>query len=526
MKTGHAGIIGMAAALAMLIAGCGDNGNVDINVTNNVPPVPVPVAEPIISVGISSAANSIIVNGVRYRTDNARASVDGQAGDIADIRPGHVVAVSGTLNADQVTGTADTIEAQTALRGQIDGIDGQTGTISMMGQTVLTDPGTVFGPGIDPPGAAGLRTGSRVLVSGMPDSAGELLATRIDVAPPGTDVRLWGKVSGLNLADLLFHINGQLVDYGGAALIDLPGGMPANGQSLVAVGALRDGILVADELLGASGLPAAPGLRVQISGFVTRFSSVTDFDVLGIPVTTGVGTAYSSGSAGDLALDSRVFIDGDIVAGSRLLAGRLAFIDTVGETEMLRYDFQDFDEITIGGAFDARITSDAGFSVDVTVDQAAINQFDVWQQGTRVNIGILGETSQFDTLEAAVSAPTLERLELTGVVNGWLSGFSQAQLNVALSGVSALYGEADAITSLAASVDGVSQLDFGNVRPISAAFVNVSGVSSATLNMGIGASLSGTVTGTSRLFYYGTDVDLNVLEDATASVVRLGATRP
>jgi hypothetical protein len=125
-----------------------------------------------------------------------------------------------------------------------------------------------------------------------------------------------------------------------------------------------------------------------------------------------------------------------------------------------------------------------------------------------------------------VTLPTLTRLELGGVASGRLTGFNQAQLTADVSGVSGLYGESVSISSVTASVDGVSQLDFGDVRPISDATVNVSGVSTVTLNMGIGASLTGSVTGTSRLYYYGTNVDLNVVADATSSLVRLGDTRP
>jgi len=504
--------------------GCGDNGNVDINVNTNIPPVPAP--EAVVSVGVSTAANSVIVNGVRYRTDNVRVFINGQAGNLADIQPGYVVAVTGAINADGVTGTADTIDYQTTLRGPIDGVDVQAGRISMVGQTVHTYQGTVFDQGIDSQSVAGLAVGSRIEVSGFPMASGEVLATRIEIAAPGSEVRLFGPVSGLNMADLLFNINRQIVDYGSTAVIDLPGGMPEDGSSLLAIGSLVDGILVAEELAGAAQLPPVLGLRIHISGLVTRFGSATDFDVDGIPVTSSVGTRYSRGSASDLSLDTWVVVDGNVVAGYRVLARQVTFIDITSETDTLRYGFQDFNQLTVDGVFDATISSDADYSVSVTVDQAVVNQLNVYQDGEIVNIGFQGATDGIDILKTAVTLPTLDRVELGGVASGQLTGFNQAQLTADVSGVSRLYGESDTISSVTASVDGVSQLDFGNVRPISDATVNVSGISTVTLNMGIGASLTGSVTGTSRLYYYGTNVDLNVVADATSSLVRLGDTRP
>lgn len=524
MKILQTGTRAVTFATLALMWGCGDNGNVDINVNTNIPPVPAP--EAVVSVGVSTAANSVIVNGVRYRTDNVRVFINGQAGNLADIQPGYVVAVTGAINADGVTGTADTIDYQTTLRGPIDGVDVQAGRISMVGQTVHTYQGTVFDQGIDPQSVAGLAVGSRIEVSGFPMASGEVLATRIEIAAPGSEVRLFGPVSGLNMADLLFNINRQIVDYGSTAVIDLPGGMPEDGSSLLAIGSLVDGILVAEELAGAAQLPPVLGLRIHISGLVTRFGSATDFDVDGIPVTSSVGTRYSRGSASDLSLDTWVVVDGDVVAGYRVLARQVTFIDITSETDTLRYGFQDFNQLTVDGVFDATISSDADYSVSVTVDQAVVNQLNVYQDGEIVNIGFQGATNGIDILKTAVTLPTLDRLELGGVASGQLTGFNQAQLTADVSGVSRLYGESDTISSVTASVDGVSQLDFGNVRPISDATVNVSGISTVTLNMGIGASLTGSVTGTSRLYYYGTNVDLNVVADATSSLVRLGDTRP
>ena len=87
------------------------------------------------------------------------------------------------------------------------------------------------------------------------------------------------------------------------------------------------------------------------------------------------------------------------------------------------------------------------------------------------------------------------------------------------------------INDLTASVSGVSQLGFGDIRPIGNANIDVSGVSQATLNMDVGSALKGSMgtgqgTGVSTLFYYGTNVTVNVTTDLLSSVIKLGETRP
>jgi hypothetical protein len=84
---------------------------------------------------------------------------------------------------------------------------------------------------------------------------------------------------------------------------------------------------------------------------------------------------------------------------------------------------------------------------------------------------------------------------------------------------------------LTSTVSGVSLLDFGDIRPIAHANIDVGGVSQATLNMDVGSSLTGSVgtgqgTGVSTLFYFGTNVNVNVATDGLSRVTRLGDTKP
>ena len=104
-------------------------------------------------------------------------------------------------------------------------------------------------------------------------------------------------------------------------------------------------------------------------------------------------------------------------------------------------------------------------------------------------------------------------------------------MTIVVDGVSTLWGAGLQIDKLSATVSGVSSLNLGDIRPIGDASIAINGVSQATLNMAAGSAMTGSVrtgqgTGTSRLYYYGTGVAVNVTTDALSTVVRLGDTRP
>ena len=135
-------------------------------------------------------------------------------------------------------------------------------------------------------------------------------------------------------------------------------------------------------------------------------------------------------------------------------------------------------------------------------------------------------------LSAYVTMPVLNRLDVgTGsIARVSLHDFVQPQMTVNVGGVSRVHGEELVIGNLTGTVTGVSMLDFGEIQPISHADVDISGVSQATLNMDVGSVLTGSVrtgtgTGESTLFYYGTDTFVNVVTDSVSRVVRLGGTR-
>ena len=62
----------------------------------------------------------------------------------------------------------------------------------------------------------------------------------------------------------------------------------------------------------------------EIEGLITRFVSVTDFDVAGRPVTTTLTTVYENGTAADLGLNLKVEVEGPLDAAGVLVARKVS----------------------------------------------------------------------------------------------------------------------------------------------------------------------------------------------------------
>jgi hypothetical protein len=527
----------LALAFIGLVTGC--SGSVSIDPTVNIPPVPSlppPAAtEAVAALGVISGLNSVTVNGVRYETDSTTVTVNGQLANMSDLELGQIVSLEGTIEVDNPRGTANRIDYEATVIGPVESIDAVLSQLVVMGQTVRTDADTVFDPGIDPNTFAGLNVGSNAQISGLLKANGDFVATRVEADTASTGVQVIGSVARLDLANMLFTVNRLTVDYGNATVIDLPGGMPVDGMFVIVRGSLANGILIVDEILSLYDWDVNLGERVQVSGLITRFESPDDFDINGFSTVANATTSFSNGTINDLAANALVMIDGELAeltaSGDAILANAITFGSVLDPTTTMAFDFANFTEISVPTVFNVTVTQGSDFSVEVTVDEDVTDRIDVTQTGTRLSIALSQGNGNIETLDASVTMPVLNSIDLTGVANASGNGFNQTQMTVNVGGVSRLQGNALMISDLTANVSGVSLLDFGDIRPIGNANIDVSGVSQATLNMNVGSTMTGSVgtgqgTGVSKLFYYGTNVTVNVTTDGLSSVVILGETRP
>ena len=226
-----------------------------------------------------------------------------------------------------------------------------------------------------------------------------------------------------------------------------------------------------------------------------------------------------------------MIVDGDVDSTGRITADRITFGNAADTVTTLHFDYAGFTEIAVPSVFSVTVSQGATYSVDVVVDSEATDRVTLNRSGSVLTIDLAPGNGSIDVLEAYVVMPALERISLSGVVNAVLIGFDQPQMTVEVGGVSRLRGLSMRLDTLQAEVSGVSMLDFTDTRPLASANIEMSGITQARLNMDIGAVLTGSVstgqgTGTSLLYYYGTDVFVDVTTDWLSDVIWLGDTRP
>jgi len=308
------------------LSACGGGSDTSATPPTTTPPPTGGIGRNGTAVGPITNFGSVVVNGVTYNTDNASFTVNDAAATQADLSVGDVVTVSGTIDDNGTTGTADTVNFDDLVKGPVDSIDLVGNSLVVLGQPVLVSPDTSFDDSFNPASLDGVSIGQIVEVSGQIDANDNIVATRIEPKPAGTQFEVHGTVVGLDNVNMLFTLRGLTVDFSTATLDNFPGGQIANGDFVEAKGGSIDGAgqLTATQVELEGLVPGAnDGDRVEIEGFITRFVSATDFDVAGLSVTTNASTTFVGGTVADLGLNIKVEVEGDIDANGLLAATKV-----------------------------------------------------------------------------------------------------------------------------------------------------------------------------------------------------------
>ena len=172
------------------------------------------------SVGVITGFGSIYVNGVKYETDGADIEIDGVSSIETSLGIGDVITLVGSINVDGVTGVATTVTSKDELEGYVldtsSLLSDGTGSLNIMGQTVRVTLDTVF----ESHSLASINDLSVldiVEVSGFPDGAGNILATRVETKNAPEDIEVKGVIKALNTVEETFYIGDLKVDYSAAS---------------------------------------------------------------------------------------------------------------------------------------------------------------------------------------------------------------------------------------------------------------------------------------------------------------------
>lgn len=303
--------------LSLCLIACGNGNNQE---TAGIDGSGSPVTS---STGTIDGFGSVIVNGVRYDSSQSAILINGQTGSEDDLRAGYKVRITG-VQEDDDSGIAETIEFRPDLVGNITQIDIAKEQIIVLGQTIQITNTTIFDIAITPNNIEGLSVGERILISGQTDNNGVITATRIERSVQTHQIN--GFISHLNTASSRFMIRNITVDYSAAMFNDIEGNQLANGMHVSLLGSVNQAELFNAQYI--KGIDESFGDNIEqakVEGFITRFTSATDFDVDGITCTTTTQTNYDEGSQTKLALGAAVEITGSVNALGVLVAQKIEF---------------------------------------------------------------------------------------------------------------------------------------------------------------------------------------------------------
>jgi hypothetical protein len=231
--------------------------------------------------------------------------------DRAYLGIGMVVTVTGILNNDGVTGTAESIQYDDAVQGPVLDIDPFTRRITVMGINVTVQNNTVFSNVT----FDSLQTDDLVEISGFFDVTGDLLATRIE-RKDGSNVEVKGTVTGLAGAVFVLAVDNAAattytVDATDAAIpaaglavnqyVEVKGTLSGSAIDAMSVELKREGF---DDTENAS-----------IEGIVTVYNGVDDFWVARQQVNATDAEFNPASLKGQPLIGVEVEVDGAIQGG-------------------------------------------------------------------------------------------------------------------------------------------------------------------------------------------------------------------
>jgi len=354
--------IALGASIALTVAACGGGGDTTASGGTG--------GTGITSAGVMSKG-SVILNGVRFEDTTANILIDDTPKSAAALRNGMVVRVTGTVNEDGINGTAQRIEAQIEVRGEVTSVDPAANPQSLvvLSQTVSVDDLTVYS---NLANFGDIAVSDLIEVHGFRDTHGRIRATRIEANTAQMGDSLVDEIRGVVVSGpgpnpTTFTLGSQNVNAIGAAIFPL-GASYQNGSVVevhcsvrpcVSVGVFQASRIEVESAEDAAFQPGA-GERFDAEGLISGFTAHPgSFFVAGIPVTTTGATRFEGGIATDLANDIKVEAEG-AWSGSALVATKIEFKRTV-------IRLQGATANVVGQTFDLQIASNA-FVVKVELD--------------------------------------------------------------------------------------------------------------------------------------------------------------
>jgi len=312
--------------LTILLSACGGSSGDSSTQTEIPPPTPPPPTEiqSTQTTGVITGFGSVFINGVEYETDSAEVSTDDDdSASESDLQVGMIVTLSGSVNDDGTTGSANAIHYSEQIKGPLESIDLAASSLIILGQTVVFDELTSLDNFI----LEDLLPGNCLEISGFLNADNNLYATRIEKEDDSCQLKVEGKITLLDTDANTFNLEEIVINYGTAEFIDFVTADLANDLQVKVKGDLSSLI---DDVFTISQIKLISpeedhddGDRRHLEGIITSFDSTTSFIVNGIDIITDENTEFEHGTVDSLILNVRVKIKGTYNEDGSLLANEI-----------------------------------------------------------------------------------------------------------------------------------------------------------------------------------------------------------
>ena len=328
-------VLGIAAAALLIGCSGGESGTgMQANQTTTT--------------GEITGFGSVYVNGIKFDTNQASVDVDGTPSTESALAVGMVVTVTGSVNSDGLTGTANAITAKTEVEGLVFANDVTTNnTLNVMGQIINVSNDTKFKSEI-----TGITTVDQLVanvsvveVSGYSDGQGNIYATYIK-ALDSNEVKLHGVIqnlSGNNDGDtfqigVINGVGGITVTFNAAAtqFEDVTQAQLANGMYVSVESANYTGEPVLASEIELEEFSETEGSQYELEGIVTDITNIGigEFAVNGRVVKFGPGITFEGGDQNNIQLEVKLEVEGTVQADNSILADEISFrVESNSEAE-------------------------------------------------------------------------------------------------------------------------------------------------------------------------------------------------
>jgi hypothetical protein len=219
------------------------------------------------------------------------------------------------------------------------------------------------------------------------------------------------------------------------------------------------------------------------------------------------------------------------IVGARFIGAQLASGEYSEETpraqrsgavSSVSRDLSGFDRIDARGMWEITVEQSDDWDVAFSYAENQADRLDVRVENGRLVLEEEGRRWSWfrpgnrETIEATITMPALEGIDLAGASELTLSGFSGDQLDITASGAIEINGSNGSYRELTLIVSGAGNVDLDEIA-VDNARVVLSGAGDIKLNMN-GGVLAGSVSGAGHISYRGTVREENVATSGFSSV--------